>query len=57
MFYAILINGITEILFHRRLEDYTLQVSGEESYIHGDCEIIAFRHIRKYVHAQTCMTI
>lgn len=30
-----------------RLEDYTLQVTGEESFIYGEIELIAFRHIRK----------
>ena len=33
-----------------RIDDYTMQVTGEESYIFGNVELIAFRHIRKYVH-------
>ena len=43
-----LYNNIMWICWHR-IEDYTMQVTGEESYIFGNIELIAFRHIRKYI--------
>jgi len=31
-----------------RIGDYTLQVTGEESYIHGQHELLSFTAIRRY---------
>lgn len=31
-----------------RIGDYTLQVTGEESYIHGQHELLSFKAIRRY---------
>ena len=31
-----------------RIGDYTLQVTGEESYIHGQHELSSFKAIRRY---------
>ena len=31
-----------------RIEDYTLQITGEQSYIHGKFQLINFKDIRRY---------
>ena len=31
-----------------RIEDYTLQMTGEQSYIHGKFQLINFKDIRRY---------
>lgn len=36
-------------LVENRIEDYTLQVSGEESYIAGETELLSFRKIRRCI--------
>lgn len=35
------------MLSYCSIDAYTLQVTGEESYIYGDIELIAFRDIRR----------
>ena len=41
--------GLTQLPLHvRRVSDFTLQVTGKESYIHGPVELITFSHIRRW---------
>ena len=47
--YSLIPNACIMIaVLYNRIEDYTLQVSGEENYIAGKNELLSFKHIRKY---------
>ena len=43
------------LCMHFRVEDYTLQMTGECSYIHGKFQLINFKDIRRYYNDNMCI--